>query len=71
MTVCSTLFKAISTGHAAEETRKHAREILKSQPTANIDKIFKKNLNKSSHNTHNQNIRDFIKNCKFCYSSHA
>ena len=56
-----TLSKAISTGHAAEEIRKHAREILRSQPATDIDKIFKRKLNKSSHNTHNQNTRDFIK----------
>ena len=37
-----TLSKAINAGHTAEETRKHAREILRSQPTAGIDKIFKK-----------------------------
>ena len=65
-----TLSKAISAGHAAEETRKHAPEILISQPSADIDKIFKKKLNKSNHNTHNQNKRDFIKKCKFCDSSH-
>ena len=46
-----TLSRAISAGHAAEETRKHAREILRSQPSANIDKIFKKKVNKSNHNT--------------------
>ena len=40
-------------GHAAEETHKHAHEVLRSQPTGNIDKIFKKQLNKSNHNTCN------------------
>ena len=65
-----TLSKAISAGHAAEETSKHVREILRSQPTAVIDKIFKKKLNKSSHNTRYQNTRDFINKCKFCDSSH-
>ena len=65
-----TLSKAISAGHAAEETRKHAREILRSQPSADVDKIFKKKLNKSNHNSHNQKPRDFIKRCKFCDSSH-
>ena len=64
------LSKAISAGHAPEETRKHAREILRSQPTADIDKSFKKKLSKCSHNTRNQNTRDFIKKCKFCDSSH-
>ena len=62
--------KVISAGHAAEETRKHAREILRSQPTTDIDKILKKIMNKSNHNTRNQNTRDFIKKCKFCNSSH-
>ena len=65
-----TLSKAISAGHAAEEKRKHAREILRSQPSADIDKDFKKKLNKYNNNTCNQNTRDFIKKCKFCESSH-
>ena len=64
-----TLSKAISACHAAEETRKYAREILRSQPTADIDKNFKKKLNKSSHNIRNQNTRD-LKKFKFCNSSH-
>ena len=46
---------------SAEDTYKHAREILRSQPTADIDKIFKKKLNKSTYNTRNQNTRDFYK----------
>ena len=65
-----TLSKTIRTGHATEETSQHAREILRSQPTVDIDKIFNSKLNKSSHNTRNQNTRDFIKKCKFCDSSH-
>ena len=51
------LSKAITAGHAAEETRKHAREILRYQPTTDIDKICKKKLNDSSHNTRNQNTK--------------
>ena len=39
-----TLSKAISAGHAAEETLKHTRDILWSQPTADIDNIFKKDF---------------------------
>ena len=58
-----TLSKAISADHVAEETRKHARKIIRFQPTADIDKIIKKKLNKSSHNSRNQK-------CKFCDSSH-
>ena len=42
-----TLSKAISAAYAAEETCKHAHEILRSQPTTNINKIFKKKLNNS------------------------
>ena len=40
-------------------------KILISEPSADIDKVFKKKLNKSNHNTCNQNARDFIKKCKF------
>ena len=65
-----TLSKVISADHAAEETPKHACEILRSQPTANTDEIFKKKLSKSGHNTRNQNTGDFIKKHKFCNSSH-
>ena len=44
-----TLPNAVSAGHAAEETRKQAREFPRSQPTADIDKIFKNKLNKEYH----------------------
>ena len=54
-----TLSKAISAGQAAEETRKYAPKILRSQPSVNIHKIFKKKLNKSNYSTRNQNTRDF------------
>ena len=53
-----TLSKAISGSHAAEETRKHAREILRSQSSDKIDKIFKKKLNKS-----NRNTQDLMSTC--------
>ena len=65
-----TLSKAISTDHATEETRKHACKILRVQPSVDIDKIFKKKLNKSNHNTPNQNTKEVIKKYKFCNSSH-
>ena len=63
-----TLSKAIGVGHAAEETHKHAHEILRSQPTVDIYKVFKKKLNKSSHNTRNQNqtFTVFLTKEKFC-----
>ena len=38
------------------DLHKHAHKILRSQPTTDIDKIFKKKLNKSSHNTCNQTL---------------
>ena len=60
-----TLSRAISAGHAAEETRKHAREILRSQPSANIDKIFKKKVNKSNHNTRTKTQDTFSKSVNF------
>ena len=60
-----TLSKALSAGHAAEETRKHARQILRPQPSTDFDKIFKKKLNEFSHNTCNQNTRDYIKSADF------
>ena len=40
-------------------------KILRSEPSADIDKVFKKKLNKSIHNTCNQNARDFIKSVNF------
>ena len=39
-----TLSKAISAGHYAEETLKHTHDIPWSQPTADIDNIFKKDF---------------------------
>ena len=57
-------------GHSAEETYKNAHEILRSQLTANINNIFKTKCSKSSYSTLNQNLRDFVKMCKFCNSSH-
>ena len=56
-----TLSKAICACHAAEETCKHAHKILRSQPSANTEKIFKKKHSKSNHDTRNQNTRDYKK----------
>ena len=47
-----TLSRAISAGHVAEVTRKHVREILQSQPTADFHKINK--LRKSCHQAPNE-----------------
>ena len=59
-----TLSKEITASHAAEETRKYAREILRSQPTADINKIFKKKLNKS------RTQETLYKKYTFCGSSY-
>ena len=42
-----TLPKAISAGHAAEETRKHARQTLKSNETIDLHKISKHSKSRS------------------------
>ena len=51
-------FKAISCGHFAV-LKKHVSmpANFKYQPTANIEKIFKMELNKPSYNTPNQNTK--------------
>ena len=63
-----TLSKAISAGHAAEETRKHAREILQSQSASDLLKIIK--LRKPRHQAPNEKSKEIIKKCKFCNGSH-
>ena len=63
-----TLSRAISAGHAAEETRKHAREIQSSNPTADLHRIHKHEKFRKNPNT--ENSKDFIKKCKFCDKSH-
>ena len=62
-----TLPKAISAGHAAEETRKHAREILKSNETINLHKIWKHSKSRSQTSAQ---ATEIIKKCKFCENSH-
>ena len=52
------------------ETCKHAREIFRSQPTADTSYTFRRKLDKSSHNTSNQETRGFLRKCKLCDSSH-
>ena len=63
-----TLSRAISAGHAAEETRKHAREILQSQSGADLLKINK--LHKPRHQIPNEKSKEIIKKCKSCNGSH-
>ena len=66
-----TLPKAIAAGHAAEETRKHAREILKSNEPAALHKISKHKVRKSSSHTLKTPPKDptIINKCKFCNGS--
>ena len=64
-----TLSRAISAGHAAEETRKHACEILQFQSGANLHKINK--LRKPRHQVPNEKSREIIKKCKFCNGPHS
>ena len=63
-----TLSRGISAGHAAEETRKHAREILQLQSSADLHKINK--LHKPRHQVPNEKSKEIIKKCKFCNGSH-
>ena len=60
--------RAISAGHAAEETWKHACEILQFQSGADLHKINK--LRKPHHQVPNEKSKEIIKKCKFCNSSH-
>ena len=62
-----TLPKAISAGHAAEETRKHARQTLKSNETIDLHKISKHSKSRSQTSTQ---ATEIIKKCKFCKNSH-
>ena len=57
-----TLSKAISAGHAAEETRKHACEILKSNETINLYKISKHTKSRSQTSAQ---ATEIIKKLKF------
>ena len=62
-----TLPKAISAGHAAEETRKHAQEIPKSNETIDLHKISKHSKSRSQTSAQ---ATEIIKKCKFCENSH-
>ena len=61
------LLKAISAGHAAEETRKHARDILTSNETIHLHKISKHSKSRSQGSAQ---ATEIIKKCKFCENSH-
>ena len=53
-----TLSRAISAGHAIEETREHDREILQVQSTADLRKINK--LCKSRYQVRNEKSKEII-----------
>ena len=53
-----TLSRAISAGHAIEETREHDREILQVQSTADLRKI--KKLCKSRYQVRNEKSKEII-----------
>ena len=61
------LSKAISAGHADEETRKHAREILKSNETIDLHKTSKHSKSKSQTSAQ---ATEIIKKRKFGENSH-
>ena len=62
-----TLPKAISAGRTAEETRKHAREILKLNETIGLHKISKRWKPRSQTSAQ---ANETIKKCRFCENSH-
>ena len=63
-----TLSRAISAGHTAEETQKHAHEILQSQSAPDLYKINK--LHKPCHQSPNEKSKQIFKKCKFYNGSH-
>ncbi|CAB4040204.1 Hypothetical predicted protein [Paramuricea clavata] len=63
-----TLAKAIDAGIAAEETKRHAKELEKHQQSSDIHQVYhskERKLKKS-----NRAPDDVIKKCKFCNGSH-
>ena len=62
------LRRASNAGHAAEETRKYALEILQFQSVADLYKINK--LRKPHHQVPNKKFKKIIKKCKFYNGSH-
>ena len=62
------LSRAISAAHAAEETRKHDRQILQSHSFISLYKINK--FCKPRQQVPNEKSREIIKKCTFCNGSH-
>ena len=72
-----TLDKAIASGHAAEETRLHAKELNSFQNNVEVNKVSRKQgydvRKKTTSNELDKQSRkswDVIKRCKFCNSTH-
>ena len=71
------LENAIASGHAAEETRPHAKELNSFQKNADVNKISRKHIitskKKTPSNTYDKQSKsswDVIKRYKFCNSTH-
>ena len=68
------LEKTLQLGHAAEETKRHIKELQKQNETkAFVDGVKKKHSAKSKPKFTSSSSgydKSFIKNCKFCASSH-
>ena len=66
-----TLEKAVAAGHAAEETRRHAKELRSYQDNVNrrTGKEHKKH-DKDKRDKQSKHENDRIKKCKFCNSTH-
>ena len=71
-----TLEKAIAAGHAAEETKRHAKELRSYQDNADVHKVNRrmgkehKKHDKDKHIKQNKYENDIVKKCKFCNSTH-
>ncbi len=68
-----TLQKAIQLGHAAEETKRHLKELQKETDGKNFVDDVSKNTEKRKNKFSKESIgydKSYIKNCKFCSYSH-
>ena len=71
-----TLEKAITAGHGAEETKRHAKEVRSYQDNTDIHKVNRrmakehKKHDKDKNVTQNKYENDILKKCKFCSSTH-
>ncbi len=69
-----TLEKAVAVGHAAEETRRHAKELRSYQDNIdvhNVNRRMRKEQRKYDKDRQSKYENDLIKKCKFCNSTHT